>query len=326
MTKLSVIIPMYNATKYIDAAINSVLSQKKISIEIIVIDDGSTDSSLKKLKKYNDQIKVYSKKNGGAASARNFGLQKANGKYVMFLDSDDYISNNNICFECINIMESQCLDIILFSFKYFNQNSNKYTIPWKYPQFTKKTTNATELILSLISHGIFPASPCFRIIRKNYLIENNITFREGYVAEDIDWFIKTIINTSKIKIINNCSYIYRKAISSSVTSQTTLLKCKDLLTAINESILAIKNSNNLRLKNGIYSAIAYEYCILMSNIYAIHELDTFYKDLKSLNYLLNYTLFPNIKYIKLMYHLIGLRFTAKFLYIYNKNFAKSNKT
>lgn len=324
MTTLSVIIPMYNASEYIDDAINSILVQENISIEIIVVDDGSTDDSLNRLNKYNN-LKIYSKENGGAASARNFGLTKACGKYVMFLDADDYISSNNICHECINILESHNLDIILFSFKYFNQKTQKYTIPWVYPQMAETILNGHELILSLISHGIFLASPCFRIMRKNFLIENDITFREGYIAEDIDWFIKTIINTTKIKIINDNSYIYRKAISSSVTNQTTILKCQNLLTSINESILMINKCNNQQLKNGLYSAIAYEYCILMSNIYAINKFDAFYEDLKSLKYLMNYTLFPGIKYIKYITSIIGVRYTAKLLYLYNKYFSRSNR-
>lgn len=326
MVTLSVIIPMYNASKYIDDAIKSILSQQNITLELIIIDDGSTDNSVKQLKKYNNNIiKIYSKENGGAASARNFGLKKATGKYIMFLDSDDYISNKNICCECINIMESQSLDILIFSFKYYNQISNKYTIPYNYSQFATTTSNKTDLFIELISHGIFPASPCFRIIRRNYLIENNITFREGYIAEDIDWFIKTIINTSKIKVINDHSYIYRKAVYASVTNQTTLLKCNDLFTAIKESISLINNCDNLQLKKSLYSAIAYEYCILISNIYSINKLDILQDELKTFDYLLKYKLFPKIKYINLLYNILGLRSTAKLLNIYRKKLAKSHK-
>ena len=89
--KLSVIIPLYNAEIYIKEALDSLLAQKGIDIEIIVVDDESQDNSAEIVKKY--PVHYYKKTNGGASSARNYGLKHASGKYIMFLDADDYLKD-----------------------------------------------------------------------------------------------------------------------------------------------------------------------------------------------------------------------------------------
>lgn len=94
--KVSVIIPVYNASKYIDRCVSSVLNQRYPNIEIIVVDDGSTDDSLDKLLAYSPSIMVLSQENSGACAARNYGLSKAQGDLFQFLDADDYVDENKI--------------------------------------------------------------------------------------------------------------------------------------------------------------------------------------------------------------------------------------
>ena len=95
MNKVSVIIPVYNTSKYLDKCIDSLVNQTLDDIEFIMVNDGSTDNSkeiIEKWVKKDKRIKLYNKENGGQASARNLGLTKAEGEYIAFLDSDDYIS------------------------------------------------------------------------------------------------------------------------------------------------------------------------------------------------------------------------------------------
>lgn len=96
---VSVIIPAYNAESYIEKAVNSVCGQSYDDIEVIVVNDGSNDSTPKvidRLKNSDDRIKVYHKPNGGVSSARNYGLEKAEGQYVIFLDADDQLADDAI--------------------------------------------------------------------------------------------------------------------------------------------------------------------------------------------------------------------------------------
>ena len=98
MPKISVIVPVFNTGKYIKKCLNSILSQKNVDYEIIVVNDGSTDNSDEIIKDYVNQhqekVKYYTKQNGGLSDARNYGITKASGDYLCFVDSDDYIDEN----------------------------------------------------------------------------------------------------------------------------------------------------------------------------------------------------------------------------------------
>ena len=114
--KISIIVPIYNCEKYIDNCIRSLLNQTYSNIEILLINDGSTDKSLEIIKKYkdNNKVKIYSQKNSGANKARNYGVKKSTGDYIMFVDSDDWIDNNTIEM-LVNYLKRYEVDIIKFS-------------------------------------------------------------------------------------------------------------------------------------------------------------------------------------------------------------------
>ena len=97
MQTISVVIPAYNVEKYLDKCMNSVLNQSFTDFEVLLIDDGAKDSTVQLCDKYAEKdtrVKTYHKKNGGLSDARNYGLERISGKYVTFIDSDDYIDNN----------------------------------------------------------------------------------------------------------------------------------------------------------------------------------------------------------------------------------------
>lgn len=107
MKKVSIILPIYNVEKYLEKCVNSVINQTYQNIEVILVDDGSKDSSGRicdKLVESDNRIKVIHKKNGGLASARNAGYEAATGEYIMYIDSDDVIKNG-IAEKCVSAME-----------------------------------------------------------------------------------------------------------------------------------------------------------------------------------------------------------------------------
>ena len=116
MTDISIIVPIYNAEKYLKTCVDSLINQTKKELEFILVNDGSTDASEKIIKSYSDKrIKYYKNKNQGIGKTRNFGINKAKGKYIMFLDSDDYL-DINACKELFKKAEEENLDLVINNF------------------------------------------------------------------------------------------------------------------------------------------------------------------------------------------------------------------
>ena len=128
---ISIIVPIFNAEKYINKCIDSLLNQTKKELEIILVNDGSTDNTENIIKNYKDKrIKYYKNKNQGIGKSRNFGITKATGKYIMFIDSDDYIEDN-ACELLFEKAEKDNLDIVICDFyrEFDNGTKTKDIIP-----------------------------------------------------------------------------------------------------------------------------------------------------------------------------------------------------
>lgn len=190
---VSIIIPVYNAEKYLSACVQSALSQTYKNIEIICVDDGSTDSSpeiLNKLASDNPSIKIITQKNAGGGAARNKGLDNASGKYVYFFDSDDIAASDLIEKALARAGESDA-DLVAFhgytfvnddvSTKKFKSGYNKNIIANSESVVSYKDCPGT--ILSLVN-----VVPWNKLIRRDFLIQNNIRFLNLTTADDVTFF------------------------------------------------------------------------------------------------------------------------------------------
>lgn len=190
MKKISIIVPVYNGEKYLERCIDSVLNQSYKNFEVLFLDDGSKDNSLKILKEYekkDSRIKVYHHDNVGVAKTRNEGIKRATGEYVTFLDNDDYLDKDflkNYLEKCLNY------DFIIGGYK---RISNKKV-------FLKKI---------LKSNGFSKyenVAPWGKLIKKQFLIKNKIEFFSYPIGEDIIFNMKMFSKTNNYKIIKNCDY------------------------------------------------------------------------------------------------------------------------
>lgn len=216
MIKYSFIVPMYNVEKYISQCIDSLLAQKYNNYEIIIIDDGSTDSSLSISKKYeskNKNIKVFSQENSGVSKARNRGLKEAKGEYIVFVDSDDYCSENLLTIIEQNINQNELL-IYGYSKIYINKIENIV----KKDSFETECSKEEYIILDdniggYISNKVFER----RIIK-----ENNIEFDTNiHYCEDLKFVCDYINKIKRIKYINKPLYYYRMRKGSATGSYLT---------------------------------------------------------------------------------------------------------
>ena len=199
MYKVSVIVPVYNSEKYIKKCLDSLINQSLKDIEIILIDDGSTDNSLEIIKKYSNKypnIKYKTKENEGQAVARNVGIDMATGEFISFVDSDDYIDTSMLENLYLNSLKNNS-DIVICN--YFEEYENK-----KIPRdslYINADTIQKRYILCV-------AGPCSKIIKTKLFKEKNIRFLENNIYEDLAIIPTLALYTNKISYYNEPLYHY----------------------------------------------------------------------------------------------------------------------
>lgn len=214
MTKLSVIIPVYNVEEYLRECLDSVCNQTLTDIEIICIDDGSTDNSLDILNEFaskDSRIKIITKENGGQATARNLGIKEAQGEYVAFVDSDDFIEPE--MFEKLYAKSKENnLDIAMCKIAtYDNQTEEIKDNVWYYMMgvfrdFEKDIFNHKDT-KEFTCH--IAVTPYNKIYKNSLLKDNNILFPEGVIFEDEKFFYDTYLRADRISIVDEFLYYYR---------------------------------------------------------------------------------------------------------------------
>lgn len=311
--KISFIIPAYNSEKYLDNCIDSIIKQNLNSFEVIIVNDGSNDNTLdvanKIQQKYPSIIKLYSKKNGGAASARNFGLKNCNGKYVIFVDSDDFIFGKDLK-KCIQDMEGQNADILISDISLFEGNK---IIRNEINQKNIFIQNDVLNYMSLLNK--FPGSCCSKIFKLKFIHKNNLLFLEGIVNEDIDFMIKCFSKDPKVFHNNSSWYLYRQNVKGSVTNIIQSKNCIDMFRIIKE----LSSNNDISNKEALNRILCYEYSTLFFYYNRLQAKDK--KDLKSKFKKYRYLLkkrFKKERIIYYIYNLCGLDLTALIVSLFYK--------
>ena len=209
MKKLSVIVPVYNTEKYLKECIESVLSQTYKNLELILIDDGSTDTSgdmCDRFQNTHDNIKVVHKKNGGAADSRNCGLLAAEGEYIHFLDSDDKLILDNIYDEFNNIIDEFYPDIIFSRCATYSCDFSKKT--QEQPAYETLAFFNGDLLFEVINkdYKLTLTSPVNKLFKKDFLLENNLFFMCGIDHEEDEWLPRVICKSKNAYFNNNLFY------------------------------------------------------------------------------------------------------------------------
>lgn len=209
---VSVIIPVYNVKVYLDNCISSVCNQTYENIEIIVVDDGSTDGSSQICDYWgmqDNRIKVIHKENGGLSSARNEGLKHATGKYISFVDGDDSVDNT--LFECTIPYMDRGMEMVAFGFKltYKDKKAQEIVFPAKEYLLNNEQEMVDFIIGPFFRHEL-GWNACNRIFLKEYIDRYDIEFvdTKRIFAEDQLFCLCYQVHCSKIKMVDNCLYNY----------------------------------------------------------------------------------------------------------------------
>lgn len=232
MVKISVIIPVYNVEKYIEKCLDSIVNQTMKDIEIIIVNDGSEDNSeniIKHWMKNNKTIiiKYLQKENGGLSDARNFGVSHATGKYIAFIDSDDYIDKD--LFENLEKYIDEDIDIIKFKMKTVDENGNILE-KLEGPVFKKCT--GEEAFEKLCTEDKFLDPACIYLYKRDFFISNKFKYAIGTYHEDFGLTPLIIINAKSFVSTNEMGYNYLQrdnSITGNENIQKDIKKAKDLL-------------------------------------------------------------------------------------------------
>lgn len=240
--KTSVIIPVYNTEQYLEQCIQSVLNQTQKEIEIILVDDGSTDGSRSIIERYEKvypNIKAIYQKNQKLGAARNAGLEMAKGKYVYFCDSDDYIATDLLeqCFRC---SEEKNTDFVFFdahSFCESNDFKDQVEI------YDRREIGISDEVMSGVTFwnkfgrkgGGYSCVP-FQYIRRDFLSDNSIKFMTGIFYEDNEWCVNMHLKSQRIYYIPHKFYYRRYRPNSIMTSNYSYMHLLSALAIYKEII------------------------------------------------------------------------------------------
>lgn len=234
--KISIIIPVYNVEKYIDQCLDSIINQTYKNLEIIIVNDGTKDNSMKIVEKYlsDKRIKIINKKNEGLSSARNIGMEKATGEYIYFLDSDDWIENNTIKKLVENSIDA---DIVGANFLY-------------YDEITKKGKSEKDILKNIpITKGEYLLNKNVetmvwnKLYKLSFLKEKKLNFIKGIIHEDEEFTFKCYMNSPKVKYIEDYTYNYRVNRENSIMYDSKTKEKNDY--SIRSLEVIIKSLNNL---------------------------------------------------------------------------------
>ncbi len=308
--KLSIIVPVYGVEKYIDKCLNSLVKQSLKEIEIIVVNDGTKDNSQKIIdkyvKKYPDKIKSYIKENGGQGSARNYGLKKATGEYIGYVDSDDFVEKD-MYKKLYNKAKENNYDIVVcgnynVSEDYQNKNIDTFI-------------NNYNTDLENIFFG--KMAVWNKIYKRDILIKNKLEFKEKVWYEDLAFTLKAIMNSNTFAFIDEPLYDYLIR-EGSTMNNSNVQRNLEILDAFNDILSYIKHNKKEEYFSKIeFLAIDHIYISAIVRVLKAEADDKVKRE--TINKLIDYmnTNFPdykNNKYIntlsknrKIIYKLINIK-------------------
>lgn len=209
MTKVSLIVPIYNSQNYLEKCIKSLISQTLKDIQIILINDGSTDNSEKIIKSFDDERIVYiSKNNEGIGKTRNLGIDKATGEFLAFVDSDDYL-NEHFCEYMYQKAVNDDCDLVVCDF--FEDRNTLVGI--KFKDFKDTNLRETPELINYINLG-----PCNKLYKKSLFDNKSNRFEENLKYEDAPFVVKMLVSANRIGKVND--YLTYYVIHSN--SETTI--------------------------------------------------------------------------------------------------------
>lgn len=251
--KVSLIIPVYNVEKYLQECLDSAFNQTLKEIEVIAVNDGSTDNSLAILNKYksiHENMIIINQENKGLSEARNSGLRVAKGEYIYFLDSDDYI-DKDLAYLCYTECKNNDLDLITFDASAFHENKNYITNnQFNYDRkdiLQSQIKSGQEFYIDLINKNAYKSPVWLFFYKKQFIERNNLKFYPGMIHEDELYSVKAIILSQRTKYIPN-KLFHRRVRENSIMNSKKSIKNAQGYFIVSEQLYSFYKNISLQKK------------------------------------------------------------------------------
>lgn len=319
----SIVVPVYNVEAYLRQCVDSILSQTFTDFEVILVDDGSKDTSPEICNQYaekDSRVKVIHKKNGGLSDARNEGTKVSRGKYIVYIDSDDYFLDNMFLEKLNDRAVNTDADVICYKFKkYFEEKKVFSECNFSCPNIDACNSLA-ERINYLVKRDAFYCSAWSKSFKRAIVQDNDIKFEKGLLGEDQEWYYHILCCIKSIEFIDEVFLVYRQR-SNSITSSWKIKNLSDCVYIVEKwSKIILEADMDMEYKNALLNSVAKLYCNLLiaySRFNNSEKKGYFYR-IKKLKFLLKYHVNPRVNAFYKVYRLGGFSALMLGLKVINK--------
>lgn len=311
----SIIVPMYNAEKFIERCLKSILKQTYEKYEVLIVDDGSTDSSMEKacrMSKEDLRLKIFQIPHSGPGAARNRGLSEASGEYVLFMDADDYWMDMGILEKLNGLIQHQHTEVFMYQMVKVTEDE-EILARYKKPPFYHDNVvlKLKDVYMDLVRDGQALASACNKCVSKKLLDKHSIKFLEDTNGEDIDWVLQLFSYVRTICLLNMDVYAYTQ---HKIESRSTSKDAPNDLVAIVERWSQLLKQGQVPHARAVAGLVAFEYGICMGHNHSLSKEKR--QVMRAHEYLLKYGLDRKTRLIHRFYKMFGYTFTCFAIRIY----------
>ncbi len=320
----SFIIPIYKVEKYLNECVDSILKQEFTDYEIILVDDGSPDGCgiiCDEYERKYDFISVIHKENGGLSDARNVGLSAAKGEYILFIDSDDYISGKSLQHIAETIYSNNFPDIVFLEVIKFTEEISLKVAMNDGVDDSVNDLGVPDVYSYLAKLPKYPASACSKAIRRRVLIDNDVYFVKNLLSEDLEWCIRLFLVARTFCYCPHEYYFYRQARTGSISNTASKKKTMDILSTYIKWTEYAQKLNDSPEKNMIASYMEYvfRFLVLFSDAVEPKERSTYIKQIRQGAWVLGTRSDWPSRCIRICYRLFGIKVTKILLEEYLKH-------
>lgn len=326
--KLSVVIPVYKVENYLERCVRSVLNQDYKDLEVILVDDGSPDRCPQicdELASQDSRVIVIHKKNGGLSSARNAGIEKSQGEYVAFLDSDDQWVQGLLSPVMSQLAECKACMLMFAGNSLYDDGTVYQRVDTLRNEGQFRVLSTTEFYPILIASGDFHESACTKILNRTFLLSNNLTFKQGIIGEDTEWMFRVLRKTDVVAYSPVPLFLCTEGRMGSITNTVSKKSVLDAISTIKASLAYYKEAPEPNLKEWELAQCSYIWSISLGLYSGLQKNDRagLKTELKAVKRQLDLGAHPKSRKVGILYSLLGFDLTSfilsKYISLHKKN-------